>query len=264
LSQTFTLTNDQRAAFERTGLLSLPGLYPRAEAERMADALWADLGGRFDVRRDDPTTWTVIRPMHFQAVVGAGAFAALDTPALAALSDQILGPDRWERPHHWGGPLVTFPAAELGDGRAGWHFDLPGPGRPWPFPVLRLFVFLEPSGPGGGGTLCIAGSAALAARVAPSPVPSKKLRQKVNARYPEIAALYRITAHEVVAMAGRPFAVDGVDLEVVQLTGEPGDAWIMHPLTLHGGSANTADGPRMMLAESILAKPRARASPRRR
>jgi len=252
----FSLSPDQRATFERTGLLCLPGLYPRATAERMADALWRDLAERFGVRRDAPATWTVTRPMHFQSLKSAGAFDGLDTPELAALSDALLGEGGWERPTRWGGPLVTFPETGESMLRAGWHFDLPGPGRPWPFSALRLFVFVEPSEPGGGGTLCLSGSASLAARVAPSPVPSKRLRATMNRRYPEIAALYGMSGHEAVAMAGRSFSVDGVALEVVQLTGEAGDAWIMHPLTLHAGSPNDSDRPRMMQAQTILAKPK--------
>src|SRR5579862_2617213 len=56
MSRTFTLTADQRAQFERTGLLRLPGFFPGDIFAPMADAVWGDLGARFGIRRDDPAT----------------------------------------------------------------------------------------------------------------------------------------------------------------------------------------------------------------
>ena len=40
-------------------------------------------------------------------------------------------------------------------------------------------------------------------------------------------------------------------LQVVELTGEPGDVWLMHPWMLHAPSANCSERPRMVLTERI-------------
>jgi hypothetical protein len=259
MSRNFTLTTDQRAAFERTGLLRLPGFFPREIFPPMADAVWADLDARNGVRRDDPATWTVTRPFQFGPLVRSGAFDALGTPEVGDLADALLGPGRWERPPRWGGTvLVTFHDPTPYP-RVAWHFDLPGPGRPWPFPVLRLFAFLEPVGPGGGGTLCIAGSAALVARLAPGPVSSQRLRKRVRASYPALAALCDAPGDRLADMIGVRHEIDGVEVVITELSGEPGDAVIMHPLTLHAGVNNRRDRPRMMLAQSILGVPARRA-----
>ncbi len=52
-------------------------------------------------------------------------------------------------------------------------------------------------------------------------------------------------------------AFDGVSLQVVELTGEPGDVFVTHPWLLHAPSANCGELPRMVLTERIRRKPRA-------
>ncbi|HXQ12627.1 MAG TPA: phytanoyl-CoA dioxygenase family protein [Caulobacteraceae bacterium] len=222
----------------------------------MAAAVWADLGARFGILREDPATWTVTRPFQLGPLVKRGAFEALGTPELGDLADALMGAGCWERPPRWGGTvLVTFPEPVFAYPRVVWHFDLPEAGRPWPFPVLRLFTFLEPVEPGGGGTFCIAGSATLAARLAPGAVSSKRLRKRVRARYPALAALCDTPCDRLPELVGVPHVIDGVEVVVEELSGQPGDAVIMHPLTLHAGAQNRRDRPRMMLAQSILAAP---------
>ena len=254
MSRNFTFTPDQRAAFERTGLLRLPGFFPPAIFAPMADAVWTDMQARYGVRRDDPASWTIVRPFQFAPLIAAGVFDALGAPELHDLADRILGSGRWERPRHWGGTvLVTFPERAPWAGRTGWHFDLPGAGRPWPLPVLRMFTFLEPLAAGGGGTYCLAGSWRLAAAVAPGAVSSKRLRTRVNARYAFIGELAKARSEDLRAQVGVRHSVEGVEVWIEELTGEPGDAVLMHPLTMHAGSRNGRDRPRMMLAQSILA-----------
>lgn len=256
MSRTFTLTTDQRATFAQTGLLHLPAFFPGEIFAPMADAVWADLGARFGIRRENPTTWTVTRPFQLGPLVARGSFEALGTPELGDLADALLGAGCWERPPRWGGTvLVTFPEPVFAYPRVVWHFDLPGAGRPWPFPVLRLFTFLEPVEPGGGGTLCIAGTATLAARLAPGPVSSKRLRKRVRAAHPALAALCDTPTECLAELIGVRQVIDGVEVVIEELSGEPGDAVIMHPLTLHAGFQNRRDRPRMMLAQSILAEP---------
>ncbi len=45
--------------------------------------------------------------------------------------------------------------------------------------------------------------------------------------------------------------VDGVEVRVVELTGDPGDVILMHPLMLHAASRNCAATPRIVLNTTV-------------
>ena len=48
-----------------------------------------------------------------------------------------------------------------------------------------------------------------------------------------------------------PRVVDGVEVGVVEFTGEAGDLYLMHPWTLHTASSNSRDQPRLMLMMAL-------------
>ena len=48
--------------------------------------------------------------------------------------------------------------------------------------------------------------------------------------------------------------VDGVPLQVIELTGEPGDAVLCHPSIIHAKSPNYSDRPRFMRVKAVVAK----------
>ena len=45
--------------------------------------------------------------------------------------------------------------------------------------------------------------------------------------------------------------VRGIEVRVRELTGEPGDAIVMHPATLHAVAPNGLDRPRLMLVQAV-------------
>jgi ectoine hydroxylase-related dioxygenase (phytanoyl-CoA dioxygenase family) len=45
--------------------------------------------------------------------------------------------------------------------------------------------------------------------------------------------------------------VDGIEVRVVEMTGEPGDVFLTHPLLLHAGSKNTGVVPRIALSSTV-------------
>ena len=263
MSQTLTLTAEQRAQFLETGVVRVPDAIPKADAAVMADLLWAACESRHRVLRDRPETWTRQRLFQFNDLRRDGAFAPMRSPGLGALLDAFFGERGWLEPQHWGGPLVTFPSPGPWTLTSGaWHLDiLPGQRLdPWPS-ALRVFTFLTPLEPAGGGTLYVAGSARLAITLAASGrarLRSAKLREAMKRASPWIAAL--CSADEVedrtrrFMHAGAEF--DGGRLVVGEMTGEAGDVFLMHPGTLHAGSANCRSTPRMMLVETITARGR--------
>ena len=46
-------------------------------------------------------------------------------------------------------------------------------------------------------------------------------------------------------------AVGGAELRVVEMTGEPGDVFLVHPLIVHAPSTNCADVPRIVLSSFV-------------
>lgn len=258
MTQTFTLSAAQRETLDRVGVLRLPGFFPAAEMAAMADALWADLERRFGIVRNRPETWTKLRPGQFQAVERAGAFSGLGSKAMLSLADSLLGAGAWEPPKRWGQPLVTFPAKVWDLQRVMWHLDYPATAdRPGPLPALKLFTFLEPVAPHGGGTLYVAGSHRLAmetARARDRPIASSKVRQRLEADHAWFARLWAVPGDEVRALIGVDAQVRGVEVRVEEMTGDPGDLVVMHPAMLHGLAHNALDRPRMMLTQALMRK----------
>ena len=82
------------------------------------------------------------------------------------------------------------------------------------------------------------------------------MRSKLQALHPWFAALMREDGGE--ARTARYMAhetpVAGVPLRIEEMTGEPGDAWLMHPNILHGGSSNVLDRPRLALSQFVQPK----------
>jgi ectoine hydroxylase-related dioxygenase (phytanoyl-CoA dioxygenase family) len=44
---------------------------------------------------------------------------------------------------------------------------------------------------------------------------------------------------------------DGIRIRVVEMTGEPGDVWLTHPLMLHAAAKNCAEAPRLVLSSIV-------------
>ena len=250
----FDLTREQLDEFERQGLMRLPGFYPKADIDLMADRVWADLEKRYGVRRDRPESWTVASPAHFQALKRSGAFSALGSPKLFDLADALLGAGGWDKPARWGGPLVTFPTPAPGLTRPPWHLDIGGIQRLSPLPVLRAFTFLEPAAPHGGGTLYVAGSHRLAMdieRAHGGPVRSAQVRDRLKAEHQWFAALLATPTADLRALINIEARAGAHPVRLEEMTGARGDLIVMHPAILHGTAHNGLDRPRMMLTEWI-------------
>jgi hypothetical protein len=248
--QTFTLTPEQLEAFDRLGVVRLPGFYPEADIEPMADRLWADLELRFGMVWDRPDSWTVASPAHFQALTRAGVFSALGSPRMSDLADGLLGAGAWDAPRPWGRPLVTFPSLTPNMRRPPWHLDIGGLQSLSPLPVLRAFTFLEPLLPNGGGTLYVSGSHQLALEIErehEGPVRSADVRERLKTEHPWFARLLAADSVHVREFLNAESRVGAHTVRLEEMTGAPGDLIIMHPATLHATAHNALDRPRMML-----------------
>lgn len=257
------LMPEQRRALDERGLVRLPGVIPRAHAQAMADGIWADLARRYRIRRTDPRTWRTERPSDFKALQASGVFKAMASPHLVAVLDTLLGREKWARPRHWGQPLVCFP---LSYGRwdvpyQSWHLDLPAHPKGQSSKVARVFAILAPLAAQGGGTLVATGSHRIVEALVDErgfEHSSGDVRKRLKARHRWFASLMsrdRDRDRERVArFMDAPTEVDGIQVRVEEIKGEPGDVFLMHPAALHAAAPNVLDTPRLVLAQFILPK----------
>lgn len=241
------LSADQREEFVRRGLVRLPGAVPADAVTAMRERFWAFLSGERGIHRADRSTWPGGTPRRLQALRRAGAFAAMGSEQVRSAVDDLLGPNGWRQPKHWGLPLVTFPrAAAWAVPTTGWHLDSWGPGHE--LPGVTVFAFLGAVAERGGGTVVLEASHRLVNDhiAATGTWRPADVRTALTAAHPWL--------HEVFTGARRAddgAVVGGVRIAVRELTGRAGDIVLMHPRTLHAAAPNTNAEPRMMLVEII-------------
>ena len=250
------LTQDQRAAFDRTGILKLEGVFDADAAARMRAALWDDLGQRYAMREDDPSTW--LAASGFKKLKKHPAFAPVLGDAVCAAFDELLGKGDWVPPKHYGQVLVTMPQG--GEWRVPhrlWHSDFSYDFEPDELFAVKYWAFFGDVGPGGGGTPQIAGSHILQARYVEhrSDREYKRVRDTFLQSHPWLVALSSpddaATATRNARFMDADTDIDGVPARVVELTGSAGDVYITHPWVMHTIAPNAASQPRLMRTGGI-------------
>jgi len=221
----------------------------------MRQRLWQHLAGTHAIHPDRPETWPADPPAQFQKLTGTGAFDAMATDQLCEVIDDLLGAGRWQRPAHWGRPLVTFPrpGTVWHVPSSGWHLDSQDLG----VTTVVVFAHLAPVRPRGGGTLVITGSHQLTTPSGPqagnAPVRSREVKAYLRTLHPWLRDLWHTCddpgrIHRYLVEGA---VIDGAHVQVEELTGEPGDALIMHPRLLHVVAPNSLDTPRLMLLQFL-------------
>ncbi|MEM9938047.1 MAG: phytanoyl-CoA dioxygenase family protein [Pseudomonadota bacterium] len=124
-----------------------------------------------------------------------------------------------------------------------WHVDVPRLGT-LGSPGVQMFTFLDEVQPKGGGTLVVSGSHRLlnTSRV----LRSKELKRLLT-NEPYFRALFDANRPPIEDLRDTVGSVDDIKLEVVELTGNVGDVYLMDLRVLHTLSPNTSDNARMML-----------------
>jgi ectoine hydroxylase-related dioxygenase (phytanoyl-CoA dioxygenase family) len=253
------LSYQQLTEFERNGILRVSGAIPGADVESMAALVWDNLERRYPIRRDQPRTWTSRRISGLHALDKSVSFQEIGSTKICQVLDQLLGSGNWQRPSRWGFLLVAFPepAGRWDIPCTSWHLDLPASGSLEELFAVRLFTCLRPLRHRGGATLVVAGSHLLvedlARRNGARRFRSADVREALIRGYPWIRAL--CSRGETADLIGRfmnaSTAANGAELRVVEMTGEAGDAFLVHPLILHAASPNCAEVPRMVLSTFV-------------
>jgi hypothetical protein len=257
------LNRRQLEEFQRNGILRVMGAVPATDVEAMDGRVWENLERRYSVRREQPETWIGQRVNGFNALDESVTFDEIGNLAVCRMLDDLLGGGNWQRPVRWGSLLIAFPesSGQWDVPCASWHLDLPVSDSLEGLFVLRLFTYLEPLRRGGGATVAIAGSHLLVEDLARKRtmqrLRSADVRSALIRAYPWMEALCSRseTADRIGRFMNVSTAVGGAELQVVEMTGEPGDVYFVHPLILHAPAMNCAGVPRIVLSSFVYRNP---------
>jgi Phytanoyl-CoA dioxygenase (PhyH) len=260
------------AAFEERGHVRLRGVFPREVALQLQRHMWAELRADFGIDGGDRTSW--YQPQRgLRRAKWDPLQRAIATDSLVGAIDALLGPGRWQLPTNWGVMLVTFPdrtRAEWTVPASGWHYDFDLHDNAV-LPVgLLVFTFFSTVESCGGGTLIVEGSHRLLRRFSESLSPEERRsdHQALRRRFLRHDPWLRTLAggcpepkDRVGYFMRETREVMGVPVRVTELTGEPGDAILCHPLTLHVSAQNRSDTPRFMRSQRICCAKDVRGQP---
>lgn len=251
-------TNDAQAFFTKWGYLHVPGAFKESDSLRMQEWLWRRMRQVHGIERDNSTTWNVDWPAaHVTEQQSGLSPARMATSAFQTAADALLGANAWQLPQDWSGALISFPKQ---DGTSwnvvadGWHWDADVAAHLDGLRSLFIFAVFSPIEPQGGGTLLLGGSHHLLHRFFTAMTPAQRVAKRKSQREqfcrssPYLAALTGNVPFDGDRIAHFMAEADdnGVAVRVVEVTGQPGDAFICHPSLLHAVSINSRAIPRLM------------------
>jgi len=256
------LSPAQREEFEMRGVVRLPeAVEPRA-ACAFAERIRAFVAEK-KLAPSGIGQWLAVRASSTAPLAKACRFADLWGPTVLAALDDLLGPGRWEIPEHAGQVLaLTWPQPgqtwQVPD--KVWHLDYMAPGAARGLPGIQAFLCLDRVESRAAATLVAAGTPRLidALRLGKGSAwegRSADVRKALAREAPWFRELTTVRAGEdrIARFMAKPTEFGGSRLQVLELTGDAGDVWLMHPWMLHAPSANCSERPRMVLTERIRA-----------
>jgi hypothetical protein len=265
------LSPNDLAHFADQGFIRVTDALPTSFVARVQTAIWEQLHAQYGIARQEPTTW---RPgwCGINKKIIDSAVGTKIAPRLVAAIDQLLGAAQWRPLKTLGGLLLTMPEPEHTpwDPTLDWHFDNDPRVYLGRADELMLFTFFSSVRPRGGGTVVLAGSPRfveryLAAYTGGNVTDTLPQVEKIASTVQEITAglaawhpwLEGIMSNRpsvrrsTATLMEEAVEVEGVPLQIVELTGEPGDAVLCHPALLHAVSMNCSTIPRFMRRTNV-------------
>lgn len=251
-----TLTDDQRQTFAAEGLVNLPGA--------LTDDVWQPLAGRVHSALEQAGLGNpAVAENEFKRRRKRASRAlaphldAIYTRSLSSCASQLLAGDVVARQRALllttlPGQGAMGPVTQWSVPRQVWHTDAPrvtGPG----VPGIIALGFLDQVLAGGGGTLFVAGSHRLLD--APGRELGSKAFKRALRRKPYFSVLLREHTAQRTQFLAQTHRVDGVDVRVVELTGEPGDVVLADARLLHAPGPNVQSRPRLMVRGFFVGEP---------
>jgi hypothetical protein len=257
------LSAAERREFEERGIVRLAGAVDAGVAAELRERVagWVAKRGLVPAA---PEPGFAVTPSRLAHLTKRRAFADVWGARVHGALDDVLGAGAWQTPADAGQILfLTYPAAgrEWRLPHRMWHLDYAAPGALRRLPGAQLFLCVDRIEPRGGGTLVVAGLPRLVDAIRRRkgdgwPGRSIEVRRALRAEVPWFRELCSLRPGEdrIARFLERPAAVDGGSLQVVELTGEPGDVHLMHPWMIHALSANCGSRPRMALTARVHAQ----------
>ncbi len=238
--------------FRNRGVLRLRDFHSSEICNQLVDTFW-DAISRYGVLGDDQSTWTFTGNPAFEFRPLKNALkrtnlSVLYTARLRELAQVLVGEDsliEWSA--QW---LITFPHLpsrypnkvwEVP--RTIWHTDCPRLPES-KAPGVVVLNYLSDVGPKGGGTVVIAGSHLLY-RDERERVSSRQFKRKLK-RHEFFQVLYSKSPDRPADLRGAKAIVEGVEVEVTELTGAARDVVILDGRLLHSIAENVGTTPRLM------------------
>jgi hypothetical protein len=262
MTRPFSLSPEQREQFERDGVVLIEGLFDAGDVKRAREAVIRRLanvgvtqggGWRLDGSKilERWPSFGLSQPLPASAIGGqlgrAGELEALgEAPVLLAAAEALLGGPVDRRGQQRLRVLLNLPDPAAWTMPTGWHADSPrlSSGRAI---GVQLFGFLDVVGPGGGGTFVVTGSHRLLNNGRFMTVTEVRDRFQRHPFFKRFDAEAPVGAEDRATMLSETHRDGDVELKVLELTGEPGDAYFTDLRLAHTGRPNGSDHPRMMI-----------------
>jgi hypothetical protein len=219
------LSLEQMESFVDAGFCVLPGAFTAKQAAAACCCVWRRIEQKTTIRQNDPSTWPAAYDIE-EHLTDPEVLACF-TDRLASAVTQLTGPGRWRGDRRWGFWPVNF---SMGADRpwgypdTSWHIDgnwfrhtIDSPEQG----LLIIGVFTEIQ-PRWGGTILALGS--------------HKRTARVLAKHPE-GLTHRDLFEEVLQEPLGNFH---------EVTGEPGDVFLVHPFLFHTRGIKHAGPPRII------------------
>ncbi|MDJ0785294.1 MAG: phytanoyl-CoA dioxygenase family protein [Myxococcota bacterium] len=246
----------RREEFARRGVIRIEGLIPEAlvspARERAFECMDEDGVTRDGVWIDGRATgWECQNRIlkKLKPWAKSDAFRRL-------ITDEVIQAAHDLAPGHRLQPMVEHPQILFTPPNAEawtvphkvWHLDVPrlGPDEP---PGVQMFTFLDRVEPGGGGTLVAAGSHRLLN--GQGRIQSKDVKKRLQ-REPWFRELLRNGREDRKSFLEAPERVGDVELQVVEMHGEPGDVYLTDLRLLHTLAPNATMRPRLMVTQRFF------------
>ncbi len=252
-------TANIRSRFEATGVVRLHAAFAAEQAAAMREAVWRHAQRQAGLRPGDPASWAGSPALNWQGLKRNPVFRPLiDNQSVTDALDVIFGTGGWQPPRPGAQILFSLPEPDPWVLPDAWHMDCGFEQATWPVPSVKLFAFVGEVGPRGGGTMLLPGTHRLVDRYRGEDLPAPVGAGAENWRpfmrhHPWLARLLDGAGRPdhgrpLVGAAGE---IHGVPVQVLELTGSPGDVVVTHLHVFHTRSPNTGTLPRLMLGKEI-------------
>lgn len=250
------ITDKEKEAFQSRGLILLKGLLPAEKVSHAQESLFAHLekagireNGAWQLESQPPSDLLnagahLLKGFSLREGIAPLLGEEIDQVVRELLDGHETAPQR-----EAGHILFTLPNAERWTlPHQNWHADLPRFPQEGA-PGVQIFTFLDKVEPGGGGTLVVAGSHRLVNE-------GRRIRsqdvKKTLVREPYFRGLFSDGGENRQHFLQEVGSVGEVELQVVELYGDPGDVYFMDVRLLHTIAPNASRVPRIMLTQLFL------------